>query len=412
MNVLQKVSQQSVTQPAVLPLHGTGPASFRLLSIDVFRAVTMFFMIFVNDVDGVTNIPRWIGHVKASTDGLGFADTIFPAFLFIVGLSLPFAIKKRLSNGHSFFAVAMYIVTRSLALIVMGFLHVNLENYNSDALLPKAVWEILITVGFFLIWLDYPPAINKRQRSVLQVAGVLLLVVMAYIFKGGEPGEAVGLKPYWWGILGIIGWAYFVCASLFLLSNSKFWLQVGFLVIFYMINISVHTGLLKFSIPVIGDGSAASLTMGGVVISLLYTWLFAQKKQSLLWTLLLMCGVFLLLFGLWIRPYAGGISKIHATTAWIAICTGISILVFEIIIYLVDVKGKQDWFAAIRPAGTSTLTCYLIPYLLYSVYALAGFNYTPFFNEGIGGIIRSFAVAFFVIWLTGILEKRRIRLKI
>ena len=70
----------------------------RLLSIDVFRALTMFFMIFVNDVDGVENIPGWIKHVPARADGLGFADTIFPGFLFIVGLSLPFAIKKRLKN--------------------------------------------------------------------------------------------------------------------------------------------------------------------------------------------------------------------------------------------------------------------------------------------------------------------------
>ena len=50
----------------------------RLFSIDVFRAITMFFMIFVNDVSGVKNIPAWIEHVSATADGLGFADTIFP----------------------------------------------------------------------------------------------------------------------------------------------------------------------------------------------------------------------------------------------------------------------------------------------------------------------------------------------
>src|SRR5215210_9277323 len=93
-----------------------------LHSIDVFRAVTMFFMIFVNDVDGVRNIPEWIKHVGANDDGLGFADTIFPAFLFIVGLSLPFALKKRIDNGDSFYSIATYILTRSIALLVMGFL--------------------------------------------------------------------------------------------------------------------------------------------------------------------------------------------------------------------------------------------------------------------------------------------------
>jgi heparan-alpha-glucosaminide N-acetyltransferase len=82
------------------------PLPVRLHSIDVFRAVTMFLMIFVNDVDAVTNIPEWIKHVDAHTDGLGFADTIFPAFLFIVGLSLPFAIRNRINKGYSQFSMA------------------------------------------------------------------------------------------------------------------------------------------------------------------------------------------------------------------------------------------------------------------------------------------------------------------
>lgn len=165
-------------------MHKKLPA--RLLSIDVFRALTMFLMIFVNDVDGVENIPGWIRHVSSSADGLGFADTIFPGFLFIVGLSLPFAIKKRLKNGDSFYKVALHILLRSLALLVMGFLHVNLEHYSNTALLPKAVWEILITIGFFLIWLDYPKDIKKTTRYLLQAAGVILLLVMAWLFKGSS----------------------------------------------------------------------------------------------------------------------------------------------------------------------------------------------------------------------------------
>ncbi|MEO8416072.1 MAG: DUF5009 domain-containing protein, partial [Ginsengibacter sp.] len=180
----------------------------RLLSIDVFRAVTMFFMIFVNDVSGVTNIPEWIEHVSAKADGLGFADTIFPIFLFIVGLSLPFALMKRMSRGDSFYKVATYILARAFALLVMGFIHVNMENYNSTAILPKAVWELLVTVAFFLIWIDYPDKMNKTRKFVLQGAGILILLIMAYLFKGGKPEAPVGFKPYWWGILGIIGWSY------------------------------------------------------------------------------------------------------------------------------------------------------------------------------------------------------------
>jgi len=384
----------------------------RLFSIDVFRAVTMFFMIFVNDVSSVKNIPAWIEHVGANDDGLGFADTIFPLFLFIVGLSLPFALMKRINRGDSFYNVATYILTRSLALLVMGFLHVNLENYNSAAVLPKAVWEIFITIGFFLIWLDYPDKMEKSKRYFLQGIGILTLLLMAYFFKGGEPTAPVWLKPYWWGILGIIGWAYFVCASIFLLSKGNLWVQITALAVFIIINIAFHTGVLKYSILIIGNASSVSLTMAGVVTSLSYKELAGKGKDKLLWMLFATAGVIMLIFGLLIRPYAAGISKIHATPAWVTICIGIGILVFELMMYLIDIKGKQNWFKGVRPAGTSTLTSYLIPYLLYSVFSLVGFHYPDFFSQGIGGIIRSLLVAFFVIWIAGLLEKRRIRLQI
>src|ERR1700761_1703311 len=131
----------------------------RLQSIDVLRALNMFFMIFVNDLSGVRNVPEWIDHVKGNEDGMGFADTIFPIFLFIAGLSIPLAIGRRLQKGDSFTAIAGYILLRSFALIVMGFFHVNMEEYSKSALLPLGVWELLLTLSFFLIWLDYPETI-------------------------------------------------------------------------------------------------------------------------------------------------------------------------------------------------------------------------------------------------------------
>ena len=115
----------------------------------------MFFMIFVNDVAGVGRIPAWIGHTAAEVDGMGFSDIIFPAFLFIVGLSLPFAIQTRINKGDGVLAIAVHILLRSLALIVMGFFHVNLESYNSElAGLAKPIYTLLLTTGFFLVWLD------------------------------------------------------------------------------------------------------------------------------------------------------------------------------------------------------------------------------------------------------------------
>jgi len=127
--------------------------------------------------------------------------------------------------------------------------------------------------------------------------------------------------------------------------------------------------------------------------------------------LMLLIAIAMFVFGFITRPIAG-ISKIHATPAWVGICTGISIVVFALLIFIVDIKGKANWFNMIKPAGTSTLTCYLIPYFLYSFMALVHFNYPVFLSEGIGGILRSFAIAFIVIFITAFLEKKNLRLKI
>src|ERR1700712_4266366 len=93
----------------------------RLQSIDVLRAINMFFMIFVNDLSGVRHVPEWIDHVKGSEDGMHFADTIFPVFLFIAGLSIPLALGRRISRGDPFSATMGHILLRSFALIIMGF---------------------------------------------------------------------------------------------------------------------------------------------------------------------------------------------------------------------------------------------------------------------------------------------------
>src|ERR1700720_2825086 len=101
-------------------------AKRRLASVDSFRALTMFLMIFVNDLWSLSNVPEWLDHAGRTEDRMGLADTVFPAFLFIVGLSIPFAIRARASRGYSQKSTLFHILTRSLALLIMGVYHVNL----------------------------------------------------------------------------------------------------------------------------------------------------------------------------------------------------------------------------------------------------------------------------------------------
>lgn len=385
----------------------------RLQAIDLVRAITMLLMIFVNDVAGVADIPGWIGHAAATEDRLGFSDTIFPAFLFIVGLSLPFAISNRLNKGDSFLSIAGHILWRSAALIIMGFFHVNLENYNeASAVLSRDIWAIAITIAFFLIWLDYPAGFSKTKKYLLMGTGAAILIIMAILYKGGDAANPSGMKPHWWGILGIIGWAYLICALAYLIIKGNLTGLLAVTILFIVINILSHTDSVPFEIPVLGDASSASLIMIGALTGILYTRLTSKNNYLELWLLFTAMAIFLLASGFLIRPYAGGISKIMATPAWIFICAAITILVLEICIWISDIKGKQNWFRIIRPAGSYTLTAYLLPYLLYAIYSLTGFRYPAFLNEGIGGIIRSFIVAFGIIIITGLLTKKQIRLKV
>jgi heparan-alpha-glucosaminide N-acetyltransferase len=385
----------------------------RILSIDVLRAITMFLMIFVNDVSGVDQIPKWIEHTEADYDGMGFSDIIFPAFCFIVGLSLPFAINARIKKKDSTFSITSYIVLRALALIVMGFFHVNLENYNHEqALLSYPVFTIILTLGFFLVWLDYPNQLNARIKYASIGVGILTIACMAYLYKGGDVKNPQGLSPQWWGILGIIGWAYFFAAITYFVTKGKLKFLLPAFIVFALINVASHTDLLHADLWMIGDASSITLILGGAVISTVYTFMVGRGKTQQLWIVLAEAGLLTIFFGFLIRPYGGGISKIYSTPAWVFICMGITILMFELLIYIVDFKGKKDWFKFISPAGTSTLTCYLLPYLLYSLYSLFDFNFPQFLNYGAGGILRSVFIALLMIRIVAIMEKKRIRLKV
>jgi heparan-alpha-glucosaminide N-acetyltransferase len=386
----------------------------RLASIDVFRAITMFLMIFVNDLWTLKDIPRWLEHTAANDDGMGLADTVFPAFLFIVGLSIPFAIKNRVAKGYSSRHTFLYILGRSVALLLMGFFHVNLESFSGLSLVSRPVFQIAITVAFFLIWLDYDPSIRKRTRMFFQSLGIMILVAMAASYRADDGGW---MKPQWWGILGLIGWSYLLCSMIYFFSRDRIKVVSGALVFFIVFNIAAHAGYLdileglKPYIWIVGDGSMPALTITGVLTSMMYRYYWDRQKQQFFFGWLFLMSGIMFLIGFGLRPY-WGISKILATPSWVAICTGISLIVFLFLVWLVDLKGKRDWFGIIRPAGTSTLTCYLLPYIHYALYSLVGYSLPLYLRMGGVGILKSLGYALLIILLVGVLEKWRVRLKI
>src|SRR5674476_1348383 len=102
----------------------------RIFSIDVFRAITMLLMIFVNDLWSLSGVPIWLEHARADQDFLGFSDIVFPCFLFIVGMSLPYAMRPPLAKGENNFHIPRHTALRSFALLVTGFFTVNIGDLH------------------------------------------------------------------------------------------------------------------------------------------------------------------------------------------------------------------------------------------------------------------------------------------
>ena len=382
----------------------------RIATIDVFRAITMFLMLFVNDIPGVKQIPHWLLHAKADEDMLGFSDIIFPCFLFVMGMSVPFAILKREEKGESLLGTSKHILERTLALVVMGLFTVNLGSYDGAAIgLPYSWYVILLVMSIFLIWNLYPKAdgVRKHLYQGMKIVGILLMVGLFCIYEGKNGAV---FAPKWWGILGLIGWTYLVTTIVFLIVRTRLlWMTLAW-ALFLVLTILSHNGMLDLSsLP--SDMTHHALGVSGAFASvLLIHWGDRERPFKFIGTMVglgaLMMGLFFISHPYWI------ISKIQATPTWLFVCNAISFFMVGFLYFLTDVKGKAYWFSIIKPAGTVTLTCYIIPYFWYAVQRLLGCQYPDFLCVGVPGLCRSLLFSLVVVWMAGVLMKIHVRLKI
>ena len=91
----------------------------------------MFTMICVNDLaNGGARVPDWMVHFSErhqGGSGMTFVDVVFPAFLLIVGMSIPFALGSRLNKGEPIPLCWCTLPGRTCALLAIGILMVNAE---------------------------------------------------------------------------------------------------------------------------------------------------------------------------------------------------------------------------------------------------------------------------------------------
>jgi predicted acyltransferase len=393
------------------------PLTPRIATIDILRALTMVLMIFVNDLWSLKDIPAWLGHVERGVDGIGLADVVFPAFLFIVGLSLPYAISNRRKKGDNEWQLVQHVVIRTIALLVMGVFLVNGETFNAAATgMPRYLWNPLICISFILIWNTYPDTWNKYIPYALRTIAMIILLFLAIIYRGGSADDVYRFSPQWWGILGLIGWAYLVSGLITVFAKENFRIILGGWAFFCILSMVAKAHLIPREImsvipSAISGGTLTGLTMGGVLTSVIFRH-FVRKGENLRMTLVLLgFSALLILFSILTRPY-WGLAKLGATPAWLFLCSAFTILAFIAIYWIADVSKKSKWFDLIKPAGTATILCYLVPYLVYGVRNILHISLPEAMRTGGIGLVKTFLFAMLCVAITGLLIRFGVRMKL
>ena len=373
----------------------------RVASIDAMRALTMMLMLFVNDIPSLKGVPHWLFHAAADEDMLGFSDTIFPAFLFCVGMSVPFAIDNRLKRGSTQFSVLGHIFWRSFALIVMGLFILN--SHTSSECMSYLSYSLLMVVGFFLIWTDYKGTALWSKPVVvrfLKLTGIAVLIaVIVWCDYSGKPFETG-----WWGILGLIGWSYLVTALAYLICQRKMpWVLLAAVIAMLLCvlnssNLIPHDwfsrNLILSFVP--GGWSGHAFCMAGLAASMLMRHFKRKEAHGSLVAVFLAIGVVMLVAGIWSHQY-WIISKIQGTPTWLFFCLAIYFPLMAAAYWLMDIKGHVAWTWLIAPAGTATLTCYLLPYIWYPLSETYGLHLPEGWWFGVAGIIISLVYSLLII---------------
>lgn len=391
----------------------TAVKAVRIQSLDVFRAITMFLMLLVNEYAGVKGLPHWMYHASVKEDMMGFSDIIFPAFLFAMGMAVPFAVQNRLKKGDSPLQVVLHVLLRTVALVVMGLFTVNKGSYDAAASgLPSAWYSLLMVTGFFLVWNLYPKAEGGKKYVFMgmKVAGIALLVYLLWIFVPKE-GQSFGTK--WWGILGLIGWSYLGTSLVYLITRSRVGWAAGATVVLVACCLLTFTGVFRGtwvqSIP--SQPVLYTLSVAGMLASILMQRYGDIKNPSRFYGVMLALAIVSLGCALVSHQY-WIISKMQATPTWLFYCCAMFFPAVAILHFLCDVRGKASWFAFIKPAGTLTLTCYMIPYITGNLMNLLHIHWPAFTYTGWEGFIRCAIYSLAAVWIAWLFSKIHIRLKL
>jgi len=182
---MQTEQLETATAAATPPIPSARPE--RLLSLDVFRGFTLLSMVLVNSHPGPIYAP--IAH--ASWHGWTFTDLIFPFFVFIVGVAIPYSFANRLARGETGRQLFWRILRRSVLLFVVGML---LNGYPHIDFSTIRIMNVLqrIAICYFFASILYV-YLRMSTRSILWLCGAILVLYFVLMKFVPVPGHGAGI---------------------------------------------------------------------------------------------------------------------------------------------------------------------------------------------------------------------------
>jgi Uncharacterized conserved protein len=296
----------------------------RYLSLDVFRGLDVALMIVVNSPGNGSTTFAPLNH--ASWNGFTLTDLVFPTFLFVVGNSMSFSMKKYESLGNG--AVFKKVFKRT---------------------------AIIFLLGFLMYWFPFFDDGHLKPFAETRIFGVLQRIALCYMFA------SIILH--------------------FVKSKTAIWLSLIFLVAYHLILIGfgdltlTGNAVLKLDEWLIGPnhmyhGEGIAFDPEGLlstlpaIVNVIIGFLagkFIQKNGQNFETIskLMMVGFALIFAGLtWdlLLP----INKKLWTSSFVLLTCGIDLVAIATLIYFLDMKKTKGWSYFFEVFGKNTLFIYLL----------------------------------------------------
>jgi len=369
--------------------------SARLLSLDVFRGITIAGMVLVNNPGSWSNIYPALEHAK--WNGVTPTDLIFPFFLFIVGVAITFSLTKRKERGDNHNKLLLQVFRRSLILFGLGLILQGFPYYDLSIIRIPGVLQRIAVCYFFasLIFL------KADLKTIAYIGAALLLIYWGLMTLIPVPGVGYpNLEP----TTNLGAWLdRTIFSEAHLWKSSKVWDPEG----------------LLSTIP------AISTALFGVLTG---AWLRSSKDDAVKVVWMFIFGNLGMLLGIiWDMWFP--INKSIWTSSYVLYTAGMALQFLAFCYWLIDVKNYKWWTKPFVVYGLNAITLFFASGIigrLFSIikvtdYAgsevsLQAYLYNLLFTPWLSPINASlaWALCYILVWLglMWILYSRKIFIKV